>query len=179
MKTGMVVLAVVALGVGIFVGRGFDRADEQVIQPQPKITVATPKVTELSNSIDAMRRGAALNIEPESLPLARVENTDIKRGRAYPMQPPTIPHAIDSYQVDQNSNRCMLCHGQANAQNFQAPPVSVTHYMDRDSQVLAEVSPRRYFCVQCHVVQTDAKPLVANRFTGVDDLLATPTSAKE
>lgn len=176
MKTGMVVLAVVALGVGIFVGRGFDRADEQVIQPQPKITVATPKVTELSNSIDAMRRGAALNIEPESLPLARVENTDIKRGRAYPMQPPTIPHAIDSYQVDQNSNRCMLCHGQANAQNFQAPPVSVTHYMDRDGQVLAEISARRYFCVQCHVVQTDAPTLVDNGFVGADDILV-PTAA--
>lgn len=179
MKTGYVVLALAALGIGIFIGRGFDKADDQVIQPPPAITVATPKTTELPKSIDAMRRGADLNTEPESLPLARVENADIKRGRAYPMQPPTIPHAIDGYQVDMNSNRCMLCHGQANAQDFQAPPVSVTHYMDRDGQVLAEISARRYFCVQCHVVQTDAPLLVESSFVGADDILAPAPAGTE
>ena len=51
----------------------------------------------------------------------------------------------------------------------QAVPVSVTHYMDRDGKVLAEISPRRYFCEQCHVVQVDARPLVDNRFEDVDD----------
>jgi cytochrome c-type protein NapB len=49
--------------------------------------------------------------------------------------------------------------------------VSVTHYMDRNTQFLAEVSPRRYFCNQCHVVQTDAKPLVENTFEDVDAIL--------
>ena len=44
--------------------------------------------------------------------------------------------------------------------------VSVTHYMDRDGNFLADVSPRRYFCEQCHVVQTDANPLLANEFHG-------------
>ncbi|PJI52124.1 hypothetical protein CTI14_47775, partial [Methylobacterium radiotolerans] len=32
-----------------------------------------------------------------------------------------------------------------NTEQTQAVPLSVTHYMDRDSNVLAEVSPRRYF----------------------------------
>ena len=41
--------------------------------------------------------------------------------------------------------------------------MSVSHYMDRDGNFLAEISPRRYFCEQCHVVQFDAKPLVENR----------------
>ena len=36
---------------------------------------------------------------------------------------------------------------------------------------LAEVSPRRYFCVQCHVTQTDAQPLVANGFRDIDEVL--------
>ena len=54
---------------------------------------------------------------------------------------------------------------------IQAPPVSVTHYMDRDDQFLAEVSSRRYFCLQCHVVQTDAEPLVANGFRDIDSVL--------
>ncbi|WP_175463882.1 nitrate reductase cytochrome c-type subunit, partial [Vibrio cholerae] len=32
------------------------------------------------------------------------------------------------------------------------------------------VSPRRYFCLQCHVPQADAKPLVENDFERVDSL---------
>lgn len=122
--------------------------------------------------IDAMRRGVPIDQEGLPPPMARVENADIKRNRAYPMQPPTIPHAIDNYQIDKNSNRCLLCHARANADKFQAPPVSVTHYMDRDDQFLATISPRRYFCNQCHVVQTDAKPLVANNFKDIDSVLS-------
>ena len=112
-----------------------------------------------------------ITVEVTPLPLATVENFDLTRERAYPMQPPTIPHSIDGYQVDLNSNRCMLCHARSTAAQFQATPVSVTHYMDRDDQFLAEVSPRRYFCVQCHVTQTDAQPLVANGFRDIDEVL--------
>lgn len=123
------------------------------------------------HSIDAMRRGEPLTGEPAAAPMARVENTDRRRQRAWPEQPPTIPHSIDGYQVDKNANRCLLCHARANAETFQAPMVSVTHFMDRDSQILAQISARRYFCTQCHIVQTDARLLVGNTFTDVDTLL--------
>jgi cytochrome c-type protein NapB len=123
-------------------------------------------------SIDALRRGIPLDREAKPLPMPDVENFDVRRKRAYPDQPPTIPHAIDGYQVDKNANRCMLCHSRANADTFQAPMVSVTHFLDRDGQVLAAVSPRRYFCTQCHVVQTDAKPLVPSDFRDVDELMS-------
>jgi hypothetical protein len=36
----------------------------------------------------------------------------------------------------------------------QAPMASVAHFMDRDGNFLAVVSPRRHLCDQCHVVQT-------------------------
>lgn len=130
-------------------------------------------------SIDALRRGAPLDSEPAAAPLAKVENVDLKRKRSYPMQPPTIPHAIDGYQVDRNSNRCMLCHARANADRFQAPSVSVTHYMDRDQNFLAEISPRRYFCTQCHVVQTDAPTLVESGFVDIDTMLAPAKEKKD
>ncbi|MBD8527465.1 nitrate reductase cytochrome c-type subunit [Pseudomarimonas arenosa] len=130
-------------------------------------------------SIDALRRGAPLATEPAAAPMATVENTDLKRARGWPEQPPTIPHAIDGYQVDKNSNRCLLCHTRANAAQFQAPMLSVTHFMDRDGQVLAQISARRYFCVQCHVVQTDAKPLVVNTFVDVDQLLQADSAPEE
>ena len=84
------------------------------------------------------------------------------------MQPPTIPHAIENYQLTVNTNRCMLCHTRSKAAKFQAPPVSPAHYMTRDGKVLEQISNRRYFCVQCHVVQTDAPPLVASTFKGLE-----------
>jgi len=145
-----------------------------VAAPAPRPAVA---VVPAGSGLDAMRRGAELDKEIAPPPMARVENTDIRRNRAYPMQPPTIPHSIDNYQIDRNSNRCMLCHARANADKFQAPPVSVTHYMDRDDQFLATISPRRYFCNQCHVVQTDAQPLVANGFKDIDTVLSEPNKA--
>ena len=145
-----------------------------VAAPAPLPAVA---VVPAGSGLDAMRRGAELDKEIAPPPMARVENTDIRRNRAYPMQPPTIPHSIDNYQIDRNSNRCMLCHARANADKFQAPPVSVTHYMDRDDQFLATISPRRYFCNQCHVVQTDAQPLVANGFKDIDTVLSEPHKA--
>ena len=129
-------------------------------------------------SIDALRRGIPLDQERAPLPMARTENFDVRRKRAYPDQPPTIPHAIDGYQVDKNSNRCLLCHSRANAETFQAPMVSVTHFLDREGQVLGAVSPRRYFCTQCHVVQTDAKPLVRSNFRDVDELLSEEAADK-
>jgi cytochrome c-type protein NapB len=129
-------------------------------------------------SIDALRRGIPLDEEHAPLPIARTENTDLRRKRAYPDQPPTIPHSIDGYQVDKNANRCLLCHSRANAANFQAPMVSVTHFLDRDGQVLATVSPRRYFCTQCHVVQADVTPLVGSDFKDVDELMSVESESK-
>lgn len=125
-----------------------------------------------AQSLDALRRGIPLAEEGRPLPMQRIENTDLRRKRAYPEQPPTIPHSIDGYQLDRNSNRCMLCHSRSNAETFQAPMVSVTHFLTRDGQVLASISPRRYFCTQCHVPQTDAKPLVSNTFRDVDEIIS-------
>ena len=114
--------------------------------------------------IDSMRGSYDLTVEPKAPSIANVENTDIKRTRNYPMQPPTIPHKIDDYQVDLNANKCLSCHSRQRTEESQAPMVSVTHFMDRDGNFLAEISPRRYFCNQCHVPLSDAKPLVENSY---------------
>lgn len=119
----------------------------------------------------ATTRDAAIDVEVKPPKLSRVENDDIKRTRAYPMQPPTVPHKIDNYQVDTNANKCLSCHSRRRTQDSQAPMVSVTHYMDRDGNFLADVSARRYFCNQCHVVQRDVKPLLDNEFEDIDELL--------
>lgn len=119
----------------------------------------------------ATLRNADLVTEPDAPRMDKVENKDIKRKRNYPMQPPTIPHKIDGYHVDLNSNKCMACHSRRRIEESQAPMVSVTHYMDRDGNFLAEVSPRRYFCNQCHVPQVSSKPLVDNVFQDMDTII--------
>src|SRR3546814_12134568 len=73
--------------------------------------------------------------------------------RAYPEQPPVIPHSIEGYQLSVNTNRCLSCHKREFTQGSGAPMISVTHYMNREGQMLADVSPRRYFCTACHVPQ--------------------------
>ena len=113
---------------------------------------------------------------PRLLPQA---NTDIREVRNYPEQPPVIPHTIEAYQLDANVNQCLSCHARSRTGDSQAPMVSITHFMDRDGQFLASVSPRRYFCVQCHVPQHPVKPPVANRFIDVDTLLSAPPRAKK
>ena len=119
----------------------------------------------------ATLRGGAINAEGQPPKIAEVEDKDIKRTRNYPMQPPTIPHRIRDYRVDTNSNKCLSCHSRKQTEASQAPMISVTHYMDREGNFLADVSPRRYFCEQCHVVQTNAPPLVGNDFKDIDQLL--------
>ena len=120
---------------------------------------------------DGRRTGGTLTQTLPAPALVDDENKDIKRERSYPEQPPTIPHAIRGYQVDKNGNKCLACHSRANSAKSQAPMISITHYMDRDGQALAAVSPRRYFCNQCHVPQKDVKPLVENQFRTIDQVL--------
>ena len=116
-------------------------------------------------------RDAPLDQEAEAPMILPIENNDIKRVRNYPEQPPTIPHKITGYQVDQKANKCMSCHSRKATEISQAPMISITHFMNRENQFLASVSPRRYFCTQCHVPQSESKPLVENTFVDVDDVL--------
>ncbi|ACH65708.1 MULTISPECIES: nitrate reductase cytochrome c-type subunit [Aliivibrio] len=88
----------------------------------------------------------------------------------YVYQPPLVPHTIRNYEVSLNANKCLSCHSWKNAKEMGATKISVTHYVNREDAVLSDVSPRRYFCLQCHVPQADAKPLVENEFERVDSL---------
>ena len=126
---------------------------------------------------DGRRPGGTLTQEFAAPLMADDENKDLKRERNYPDQPPTIPHSIRGYPIDKNSNKCLSCHSRANSARTQAPMISITHYMDRDGQALAAVSPRRYFCNQCHVPQADVLPLVGNSFETIDKILQDDANA--
>jgi len=87
--------------------------------------------------------------------------------RDYVQQPPLVPHAIEGYKVNLKFNKCLTCHSWANYRQARATKISQTHFEDREGEVLANVSARRYFCTQCHVPQVDSKPLVENEFQPV------------
>ena len=105
---------------------------------------------------------------PRMTPL---DNTAEKRVRNYPEQPPVIPHQTRDYQITLNANKCLTCHSRQFTEQSQAPMISITHFMDRDGQILASVTPRRYFCTACHVSQSDAPPLVENTFRDIDAVI--------
>ncbi|MET0660604.1 MAG: nitrate reductase cytochrome c-type subunit [Steroidobacteraceae bacterium] len=131
---------------------------------------------ELANGL---RGPAALNEEPKAPKIWPIENKDVKRGRAYTSQPPTIPHSIEKYEITRNVNMCMYCHSRVRNNEFGAPMVSATHYMDREFDFLAEISPRRYFCTQCHVPQAEVTAPVSNTFMDVDEIIERERAASK
>ncbi len=122
-------------------------------------------------SVATLRGGAPLTEQPAAPGMQKVSNEDLRLSRSYPEQPPTIPHQIRDYRINLNSNKCLSCHSRKATAASQAPMVSITHFMDRDSQFLATVSPRRYFCTQCHVTQLLVPALVENTFVDVDQVI--------
>jgi cytochrome c-type protein NapB len=126
-----------------------------------------------------LRGNTSLQDEGPAPRMVPQSNTDIRDVRNYPEQPPVIPHAIEAYQLDANVNQCLSCHARSRTGESQAPMVSITHFMDRDGQFLASVSPRRYFCVQCHVPQHPVKAPVPNRFIDIDTLLSSPARTQK
>ncbi len=121
----------------------------------------------------AILRGRAPLVEQGAAPaMANVSNKDLHRSRHYREQPPTIPHHIRGYQIDLNANKCLSCHSRRATAESDAPMVSITHFMNRDGQFLASVSPRRFFCTQCHVTQQDLNLPIDNDFVDIDAVLS-------
>jgi cytochrome c-type protein NapB len=104
----------------------------------------------------------------DELKSVKKDSAPIKRD--YVQQPPLIPHDVRGYKITLKSNKCLNCHSWENYREFGATKISQTHFTNRDGIDLADVSPRRYFCSQCHVPQTDANAPVANSFQPVDAL---------
>jgi len=119
-------------------------------------------------------QGAAVKLEGlrGGVPIDSTPQADIYKPmkdaaplpRDFVQQPPLIPHSVRDYQITKNFNKCMDCHAWSKTRETGATKVSVTHFKNREGQELSNISPRRYFCNQCHIPQSDAKPLVGNTF---------------
>ncbi|MGL5287114.1 periplasmic nitrate reductase subunit NapB [Aeromonas sp. RU39B] len=134
------------------------------------MAVDTPVVTGDTGGLSSERGAVALGNDEAAAPLKNYRKDGDPLAREYVHQPPLIPHDVRNYEIDSKVNKCLACHSFKNATVMKAPRVSPSHFETRDGMTLGDVSPRRYFCLQCHVPQTDAKPLVDNTFKPLESL---------
>jgi cytochrome c-type protein NapB len=126
---------------------------------------------EVSNGGQSSLRGLTqLDVTKKADPFKRIPKDRSPFVSDYVYQPPLIPHRIRGYEISTNANKCLSCHSFKRARDSGATKISVTHYGTREGQVLSDVSPRRYFCLQCHVTQADTALLVDSDFKRVDSL---------
>jgi len=116
--------------------------------------------------------------------------TSKRFARSYENAPPLIPHTIEGMvPITLKQNACLQCHMPSVAQSVGATPMPPTHFKDfffdtkkelieqgvyEDEKAYKarlaklakkeDIAPQRYNCVQCHVPQANAKPLVENTF---------------
>ncbi len=121
----------------------------------------------VGDNVQSLRGDSSLDEDAQTPVIKRWEPDQDVLARDYVQQPPLVPHSIEEYRIDMKSNKCLTCHSWANYREAEATKISQTHFADRDENVLSNISPRRYFCTQCHVAQRDAKPLVENEFEPV------------
>jgi len=114
--------------------------------------------------------------------------------RSYVNAPPLIPHSVKGLvPITKGNNACLGCHLPSVAKSVHATPIPPSHFVDfrplkeivkdgkviKDGKIVAKVNggandvfeeklhklyPGRYNCTQCHVPQSNAKPLVKNTF---------------
>jgi cytochrome c-type protein NapB len=129
--------------------------------------LAMPVQAEELKSLRGSRDLAAGSEPPE---INRLIADDRPIPRNYVQQPPLIPHETEGYRIDRNYNKCLSCHSWANYKQARATKIPPSHFVDRTGKEMADVSAARYFCIQCHVHQTDTRPLVENEFEPVKAL---------
>jgi nitrate reductase (cytochrome), electron transfer subunit len=135
------------------------------------LLVAAASTVAMAQTFSALRGSTPLDQEGQPPAMTPELNTSEREARNYPEQPPLIPHSTEGYEVSIRGNKCLSCHARTRTRESQAPMVSITHFSDRDGQFLASISPRRYFCTQCHVPQHNVRPPVENDFVDIDTLL--------
>ena len=129
------------------------------------------EIDNVSHGDQASLRGLTeLDVTRKADPFKRIPKDRSPFVSDYVYQPPLIPHKIRGYEISTNANKCLSCHSFKKSRDSGATKISVTHYGTREGQVLSDVSPRRYFCLQCHVTQADTGPLIENDFKRVDSL---------
>lgn len=132
-------------------------------------SIFTSTIT-LAEEVKSLRGSTDIEAPSNAVEIKKNINDKGPITRDYVQQPPLIPHKIKGYKINLKFNKCLTCHSWANYKKSGATKVSLTHFSGRDGEARSNVSPRRYFCTQCHVPQADVKPLVENSFKSVSTI---------
>jgi len=148
-----------------------DTVDTAKEVTESAVDTVTNAVESVADVIDvASLRGTHvlddLSIAPEKIKWIK---KNVEFERSYDDQPPLIPHKTAGMIINLKKNKCLSCHSDENYKEEESPKMSSTHFFTRDEARLPEMSPRRYFCLQCHVPQAELGPLVDSDFVNLDD----------
>ncbi len=119
-----------------------------------------------AGAASSLRGDNALNAEAKMFDKKRVITKEGGFKRAWKLQPPSIPHKISKERINLDENTCLRCHAPENYKKEKAKKIGDSHYVDAAGKPADKLNARRYFCIQCHATQVDAKPLVENTFVG-------------
>lgn len=125
-----------------------------------------------SQELSYRKAPLTVNTAPPPIEYPKAPPGQAKRfARSYENAPPLIPHSIEGLvPITKNNNACLGCHDPKVAKSVGATPLPPTHFIDFFQLIkgkvvkLNKLDPARWNCVQCHVPQANAKPLVKNTF---------------
>jgi cytochrome c-type protein NapB len=159
MKTTLRFLTVIALVAMVLSCAGATRTDTKTSQPavpDSQIGLSKQSVFDTPTPAPVVQSGS----DPGEQPVIPA---------AFEGSPPVIPHTVvDFVPITADGNMCVECHAIDEAGEGDPTPIPPSHYEDlrNDSgKVTEEVVGARYKCTACHAPQTDAAPLVENRFS--------------
>lgn len=94
----------------------------------------------------------------------------VRFDRAFENAPPLIPHDLEGLlPITTELNMCTTCHLPEFAKDAGSTPIPPSHFINlrTGEDLKGKLDDTRYNCVQCHVPQSNAKPLIANEFKPV------------
>ncbi|NPA03437.1 MAG: nitrate reductase cytochrome c-type subunit [Epsilonproteobacteria bacterium] len=174
--------------VAMFFVAGCGAASQQTVNSKD---VQNEKETKSDVVVDESQLGFSDRGTPPPVEYSTAApGTSKKFARSYENAPPLIPHSIEGLvPITLHNNACLGCHMPNVAQAMGATPIPPTHFKDfffdtkkklikqnlyEDEKAYKarltlmakkeDIAPQRYNCVQCHVPQANAKPLVENTF---------------
>ena len=140
-------------------------------------TTAADKSSSTDKAIEDLNMGLSKTSVFDTPTPAVYTYSDAKPGyndriaKAWDELPPVIPHRVEEYlPVVMEDNQCTDCHDvpkyigkplNTDRTIKNKSPMSKNHYASAE---LDEIDGARFNCMQCHVPQSNAPPLVENTF---------------
>ena len=140
-------------------------------------TTAADKSSSTEKAIDELNMGLSKTSVFDTPTPTVYTYSDGKPGyndrlaKAWDELPPQIPHRVEEFlPVVMEDNQCLDCHDvpkyigkpfNTDRTKKSKSPMSENHYASED---LDEIAGARFNCMQCHVPQTNAEPLVDNTY---------------